>query len=59
MGLVVSTMDGDPGDQYVLEVHVRGVLHIQVERMPRWLWPMVMSAVMSAVSALSTWLAIR
>lgn len=54
--LVVNALDGDPGDQsHALEVHVRGVLHIQIERMPRWLWPMMMSA----VSALSTWLATR
>jgi hypothetical protein len=38
---------------YALEVHVRGVIHIQVERLP----PVIGTLIASAVSALMAWLA--
>jgi hypothetical protein len=38
---------------YALELHVRGVIHIQVERLP----PVIGALVTSVVSALMAWLA--
>jgi hypothetical protein len=39
----------------VLEVHVHGLLYVRIERLPRWLVP-VMAA---AFPAISTWLLTR
>jgi hypothetical protein len=38
---------------YALELHVRGVIHVQVERLP----PVIGTLLMSIVSAIATWLA--
>jgi hypothetical protein len=38
---------------YALELHVRGVIHIQIEKLP----PVIGTLITSAVSALLTWLA--
>jgi hypothetical protein len=38
---------------YALELHVRGVIHIQVERLP----PVIGTLITSAASALVAWLA--
>lgn len=38
---------------YALELHVRGVIHIQVERLP----PVIGTLITPAVSALMAWLA--
>lgn len=38
---------------YALELHVRGVIHVQVERLP----PVIGTLITSIVSALVTWLA--
>ena len=38
---------------YALELHVRGVIHIQVEQLP----PVIGTLITSAVSALIAWLA--
>lgn len=38
---------------YALELHVRGVIHIQVERLP----PVIGTLITSVVSALMAWLA--
>jgi len=38
---------------YALELHVRGVIHVQVERLP----PVIGTLLMSIVSAMATWLA--
>jgi hypothetical protein len=38
---------------YALELHVRGVIHIQVERLP----PVMGTLLTSIVSAIVTWLA--
>ena len=38
---------------YALELHVRGVIHIQVERLP----PVLGTLLTSIVSAIVTWLA--
>jgi hypothetical protein len=37
---------------YALELHVRGVIHVQVERLP----PVVGAVAASAVSVVATWL---
>ena len=41
------------GPSYALELHVRGVIHVQVERLP----PVIGTLLMSIVSAIATWLA--
>jgi hypothetical protein len=38
---------------YAVELHVRGVIHVQIERLP----PMIGTLLMSIVSAIATWLA--
>jgi len=38
---------------YALELHVRGVIHIQVERLP----PVITTLITSVVSAIAAWLA--
>lgn len=38
---------------YALELHVRGVIHVQIERLP----PVIGTLITSIVSALVTWLA--
>jgi hypothetical protein len=38
---------------YALELHIRGVIHVQVERLP----PVMGTLLMSIVSAIVTWLA--
>jgi hypothetical protein len=38
---------------YALELHVRGVIHVQVERLP----PVIGTVLMSIGSAIVTWLA--
>lgn len=38
---------GEPS--YALELHIRGLIHVQIERLPRWLLPTV-STVLSALS---------
>ncbi|MCW2935800.1 MAG: hypothetical protein JWM19_6762 [Actinomycetia bacterium] len=38
---------------YALEMHIRGVIHIQVERLP----PVIATLITSAMSVLLTWLA--
>ena len=52
------TVDGSKGknsteSSYALELHVRGVIHVQVERLP----PVIGTLLTSIVSALVTWLA--
>jgi hypothetical protein len=38
---------------YALELHVRGVIHVQVERLPAAMWTLLTSI----ASAIVTWLA--
>jgi hypothetical protein len=38
---------------YALEVHIRGVIHIQVERLP----PVITTALTAVTSSVITWLA--
>ncbi len=53
---MVSAAHRGPGDpSYALELHIRGLLHLQIERLPRWLLP----TVNTVLSALSTWLLTR
>ena len=54
--IVVTTVrDGTGETPCVLELHIHGVLHLRVERLPRWLFP----AINTALSAICTWLATR
>lgn len=38
---------------YALELHIRDVIHVQIERLP----PVIGTLLMSIVSAIATWLA--
>ncbi len=38
---------------YAVELHIRGVIHIQVERVP----PLILTLLTTAVSSLLTWVA--
>jgi hypothetical protein len=38
---------------YALELHIRGVIHVQVERLP----PVLGTLIASSVSVIATWLA--
>ena len=51
---MMSPNDSQDPSSYLIELHVRGIIHIQIERLPRWLFPAV-----SGGSLLWTWLAIR
>jgi hypothetical protein len=38
---------------YALELHVRGVIHVQIERLP----PVLGTLIASSISVIATWLA--
>jgi hypothetical protein len=53
--MVNAASRGADDPSYALELHIRGLLHVQIERLPRWL----LSTVNTVVSALCTWLLTR
>jgi hypothetical protein len=50
---MVSARKGAP---YAVELHIRGVLHLQIERSPRWLFSITNTVLWTA---LSTWILTR
>lgn len=53
--MVTTTGQRADDPSYALELHIPGLLHLQIERLPRWLLP----TASAALSALSTWLLTR
>jgi len=53
--MVSATSKGDSDPSYALELHIRGLLHLQIEHLPRWLFP----TVNTVLFALSAWLLTR
>lgn len=48
-----QTAEGD--EPYLVELHVHGVIHIQIERLPRWLLP----SMSTFLSVIGTWMVAR
>jgi hypothetical protein len=52
---MTSSQQDQPRKSYVVEIYVHGLLYVRIERIPRWLAPMLAAA----FPAIGAWLLTR